>query len=100
MTLIGFLSKQFKVSTTIAKFILAGLGLFAAASIVLSFGSDLTDLSFVAIYLVIFATVATVFTMILNDGLDLHCGIRRLNRRTFAQPALLYPHADRAAKLV
>jgi hypothetical protein len=66
---IEVLSRLFKVSPKIAAFILAGMGIFAAAAIVLSFGSDFADLSVVAIYLVVFATVASVFALILNDGL-------------------------------
>lgn len=69
MSPIEILSRLFKVSPKIAAFILAGMGIFAAAAIVLSLGSDINDLSVVAIYIVAFATIATVFALILNDGL-------------------------------
>ena len=69
MSPIQILSRLFKVSPTIAAFIFAGMGVFAAAAIVLSLGSDISDLSVVAIYLVVLAAIATVLAFILNDGL-------------------------------
>ncbi|WP_157033224.1 hypothetical protein [Loktanella sp. S4079] len=69
MSPIQILSRLFKVSPKIAAFILAGLAVFAAAAIVLSFGSNIADLQVVAIYILVLAAVATVVAFILNDGL-------------------------------
>ncbi|MEJ6403964.1 hypothetical protein [Yoonia sp. 2307UL14-13] len=68
MSPIKVIAQLFKVSPKIATMILAGVGLFAAAAIVLGFGFDMADLQLVAIYILIFATCVTVFTFILNDG--------------------------------
>jgi hypothetical protein len=69
MNPIDIIVRLLKVSPKVGVFVLAGIGVFAAGAIVLSFGSNPADLTNVAIYIVIFAALVTVLAFILNDGL-------------------------------
>jgi hypothetical protein len=64
MTPVDSLSTLLKVNPNVGKFVFAGLGVLAAAVLLLSFGSDVNDAAVAAIYLLAFAAAATILSFI------------------------------------
>ena len=62
------LAQTLKINPAAAKLISAGLGVLAAAAILISWGSNLNDLRIGAIYVLVFAAVVTLLACIARDN--------------------------------
>ncbi|QDC08456.1 hypothetical protein FHY55_03990 [Oceanicola sp. D3] len=68
MNPIDAFSQTLKINPAAAKLISAGLGVLAAAAILISWGSNLEDLRLGAIYVLIFASVVTLLAFIARNN--------------------------------
>jgi len=60
-------ANMLKINPGAGKFLAAGIGVLAAAAIVISWGSDIDDLKIGAIYIIVFAFIVSILMVIRSD---------------------------------